>query len=163
MSWLVQELVTRQYSNECKHTANSDSEEHKSGLFDGESIHSLKDKRERSEEAEEYREIERNIEGEESYDRFGEEHVNWSEECDRKEDLELLAGRLEWCRWRWKTALLVAMAENSGFMGFFREESENHRKDGEEDYGPLSPAPGLANSNKRTQNRSKFMSVRYTH
>jgi hypothetical protein len=54
----------------------------------------------------------------------------------------------------WETESLSSFREDSFLVGFRGEESECYGEDGEEDYGPLGPAPGFADGDEGANYRS---------
>ena len=56
--------------------------------------------------------------------------------------------------WRREAAGFETLEEEGFLVGFVSEECEEEGEDGEEDEGPLGPAPGFANCYERANYRS---------
>lgn len=69
--------------------------------------------------------------------------MHGSNQSDGDEELEFreCGGERRW--WCWEAARFETTEEERLFVGFVREECEEEGEDGEEDKGPLGPAPGF--------------------
>jgi len=150
---LVDIPIAQNYSWNRKRTPDANRQEHETRLLSIEAIQALKHIRERREEREQHRKIECHVKGQESDDRFRDEHVKRTEQSDGEHELYFRSGGGEGRGWKDVAAFLGTALEEGFLVGFLGDDSEEEGENGEEDEGPLSPAPRFADGYEGADDR----------